>query len=234
MKSIQRKFNKHHKGTSISLTRFALKGYKSGFTLIEVLVSLALFSVVLVIAGGTIISVIDINKRNQIISSVVNNLNYSIDSMVRDIKTGYLYKCDYEGTNTVTEIKAYTATKQGECQNSITLISTISGQDVVVKYEFVPPVESNGYIKKTIYEAAGAASSYSITDKNNVNIDSVKFTVKNPNALDCTGTCDYGQPSVFVVIKGKAGNQQIEVSKFYVQTFISQRLINITDFNDLN
>lgn len=205
----------------------------SGFTLIEVLVSLALFSVVLVIAGGTIVSVIDINKRNQVISSVVNNLNYSIDSMVRDIKTGYLYKCDYQGsTYTVDALKSSSESGAGNCANSLTLISTISGKDIVVKYEFIPAVESNGYIKKTIYEAAGAASSYSITDKNNVTIEDLKFTVKNPSALDCEGTCDYGQPSVFVVIKGKAGNQQIEVSKFYVQTLISQRLINITDFKD--
>ena len=35
---------------------------QGGFTLIETLVSLTLFTVVLVIAGGTVVSVIDINK----------------------------------------------------------------------------------------------------------------------------------------------------------------------------
>lgn len=215
--------------------KIKIPNYKKGFTLIEVLVSLALFSVVLVIAGGTTVSVIDINKRNQIISSVVNNLNYSIDSMVRDVKTGYLYKCDYGGTTyTVEALKGSQEPGDGDCQNSITLVSTISGQDVVVKYEFVQPVDSNGYIQKTIYND-GTASPYSITDKINVKIDQAQFTVTNPDALDCEGgACEYGQPSVFVVIKGKAGNQEIEVSKFYVQTFISQRVINITDFNDDN
>lgn len=213
---------------------------QAGFTLIETLVSLALFSVVLVIAGGTIVSVIDVNKRNQAISSVVNNLNYSIDSMIRDIKTGYLYKCDYSDTNTLAGLKLDDEPVHKNCPNTanLTLVSTISGDDAVVKYEFVQPFDTaNGYIQKTVYDAMGnMIGSYSITDKINVNIDDISFSVKNPNALDCDAVseCEYGQPSVFVVIKGKAGNQTIEVSKFYVQTFISQRLINITDFKDNN
>ena len=216
-----------------------IKNVNKGFTLIETLVSLALFSVVLVIAGGTIVSVIDVNKRNQLISSVVNNLNYSIDSMVRDIKTGYLYKCNYnEGFNIDDSngLKASSNKGEGICshEQGLTLVSTISGVDTVVNYKWKAVPDGNGYIEKTVYEA-GLASSYSITDKNNVNIESVKFVVKNPAALDCdplASSCDYGQPSVFVVIKGKAGNQTIEVSKFYVQTLISQRVINITDFKD--
>lgn len=207
---------------------------KSGFTLIEVLVSLSLFSVVLVIVGGTIVSVIDINKRNQATSSVVNNLNYSIDSMIRDIKTGYLYKCNYDESFTIESMKASNNKGEGICsdEDGITLISTISGKDTVVNYKWINPTESNGYIEKTVY--GDSPISYSVTDKNSVNIESLKFTVKNPDALDCDIDCDYGQPSVFVAIKGKAGNQNIDVSKFYVQTFISQRVINITDFKDDN
>lgn len=214
-----------------------------GFTLIETLVSLTLFTIVVVIAGGTVVSVIDINKRNQAISSVVNNLNYSIDSMVRDIKTGYLYKCDYDGIFTVEVLKSHTNPVDSDgdeysgevCKSHLTLVSTISGQDVVVTYERMVDAgdNNNGYIKKTVYNASGSGSSYNITDKINVNIDSLNFTVKNPKAADdnvTNTTSGYGQPSVAVVIKGKAGNQDIEVSNFYVQTFISQRLLNLTNF----
>lgn len=204
----------------------------NGFTLIETLISLALFSVVLVISGGVIVSVIDLNKKNQTVSAVVNNLNYSIDSMVRDIKTGYLYKCDYNSAMTIDALKADTSKREGACTQSLTLVSTISGTDMVVKYEFKNPVGANGYIEKTIYKDA-VANIYSITDKNNVKIDTVTFAVKNPDALDVEGG-SHGQPSVFVVIKGTAGNDQIEASKFYVQTYISQRLINVTDFKDNN
>ncbi len=208
------------------------KNVSRGFTLIETLVSLALFTTVLIIAGGTIVSVIDINKKNQAISSVVNNLNYSIDSMIRDIKTGYLYKCDYEGTFTVSALKLDPLKREGECLTDLTLISTITGQDVVVKYKLIPKTgDQNGYIEKTVYKTDGSGDLYNITDKINVNVDSLKFTVINPNALDdISETVLPGQPSVGVVIKGSAGNQSIEVSNFYVQTFISQRLLNLTNF----
>ncbi len=222
------------------LKSISKKNYHKGFTLIETLVSLALFSVVLVIAGGTVVSVIDVNKRNQAISSVVNNLNYSIDSMIRDMKTGYLYKCEYTGGNTVGSLKddVDIAGTHNNCldKQSVTLVSTISGQHAVVKYEFVDPADgSNGYIEKTVYdELTGVATGkYGITDKNNVRIEDVSFGVKTPDALECEGPdCVYGQPSISIIIKGMAGSQQIEVSKFYVQTFVSQRLINITDFKD--
>lgn len=218
-----------------------IKNNIRGFTLIEVLVSLTLFTIVLVMAGGTVVSVIDINKRNQAISSVVNNLNYSIDSMIRDIKTGYLYKCGYDQTYTVAALKEATVvSSQPDCTN-LTLVSTISGADVVVKYDFVAPIQvssQNGYIRKTVYGNSGTPlGTYNITDKTNVNIESLNLSVKNPNALSCDSgatTCDYGQPSVGVVIKGMAGSQLIEVSKFYVQTFISQRLINVSDFKNTN
>jgi prepilin-type N-terminal cleavage/methylation domain-containing protein len=168
----------------------------AGFTLIETLVSLALFSVVLVIAGGTTVSVIDINKRNQAISSVVNNLNYSIDSMIRDIKTGYLYKCDYDDTMTVAKLKEFSEKGEGLGCRNLTLVSTISGSNVVVNYEFIDPTDgSNGYIEKKVYDAdSNPVGTYSITDKINVKIENVGFDVKNPDALDCERSdCDYGR-----------------------------------------
>jgi prepilin-type N-terminal cleavage/methylation domain-containing protein len=207
---------------------------KKGFTLIETLVSLALFSIVLVITGGVIVSVLDINKKNQLVSNVVSNLNYSIDSMIRDIKTGYLYKCDYIGLTTVAGLKAdiSTITTGGSICANITLISTTTGQDVVVKYELIQPPDSNWYIQKTIYPTSGGiVSSYSITDKTNVNIKDLYLYITNHKSLDEVSG-PYGQPSVFVSIKGSAGDETLEASKFFVQTFISQRLINITDFKD--
>ena len=203
---------------------------EKGFTLVETLVSLSLFSVVLLITGGVIVSIIGINRKNQAISSVVSNLNYSIDSMIRDIKTGYAYRCDYEGINTVDEVKKTLGVSK-KCDHSLTLISTISGTDTVVKYELIPSPDNNNYIQKTTYNipAESIPAQYAITDKVNVNIDKLVFDVKIPAALDQSGI--YGQPSVFVVIKGESGAENVEASAFFVQTFISQRLPNLTNFN---
>lgn len=59
-----------------------------GFTLIEMLVAVAIFSIVLVISMGAILTIIDANRKAQTLSSVMNNLNFALESMTRTIKTG--------------------------------------------------------------------------------------------------------------------------------------------------
>lgn len=67
------------------LQRF--KKQNKGFTLIEMLVSIALFSIVLTISIGVIFTVIDTNRKSQTLTLVMNNLNFTIESMTRSIKT---------------------------------------------------------------------------------------------------------------------------------------------------
>lgn len=214
------------------------KNKKKGFTLIEALVSLGIFSVVIVAATGVILSIISSNKKNQAISSVVNNLNYSIDSMVRDIKTGYEYQCDTfdsSGSNLLLDVYKLLSEScaiTGQESTSITLISTISGKEQIVKYE--RKTAKNGaesYIEKTIYNESGGTvtpTSYALTDTENIFIDKLFFIVKTPKPTipRPVNFEDIGQPGVFVNVKGKAKVNQINISDFFIQTFISQRLPN--------
>lgn len=61
---------------------------ESGFTLVELLVSIAIFSLVAVVIMGAVISIIDANRKAQTMASVINNLNFALESMTRSIKTG--------------------------------------------------------------------------------------------------------------------------------------------------
>jgi len=65
-----------------------------GFTLVEMIVSLALFSVVAVIAIGALLKVINANNKAQSIQSAVTNLNFALESMSRDLRTGTDYDCE--------------------------------------------------------------------------------------------------------------------------------------------
>lgn len=64
---------------------------KKGFTLIEIMVSVAIFAVVVMIAIGSIISILDANRKAQSLNVIMNNLNFSFESMIRDIRTGSNY-----------------------------------------------------------------------------------------------------------------------------------------------
>lgn len=214
------------------------KNKQRGFTLVEALVSLAIFSVVMVTAVGIILAVITSNKRNQAINSVVNNLNYSIESMVRDVKTGFSYKCNYSpiSPQTVSDFKSEPANCDGTPIGNIALISTISGTgEKIVKYEYKLPVGGQtGYIEKTIYTEIGGIVStavYPLTDRINIDIRAMSFTTDPGSALyDSTGTIlnpSPLQPSVALLIKGTAKVNAINISDFFIQTLISQRLPNL-------
>lgn len=66
---------------------------RQGFTLIEVLVSVAIFSVVMVMAVGALLSLSTAARKAQALKSAVDNLNFAIESMSRSIRTGYGYNC---------------------------------------------------------------------------------------------------------------------------------------------
>lgn len=67
---------------------------QSGFTLIEMIVSLAVFTTVIGISVGALLMLIGSNKQLQDEQSVMTNLSFALDSMTREIRTGVNYFCD--------------------------------------------------------------------------------------------------------------------------------------------
>lgn len=65
----------------------------AGFTLIEMLVSTAIFTVVMTIALGALLSMSESDRKAQTLKSVINNLNFSLDSISRNVRTGSSYHC---------------------------------------------------------------------------------------------------------------------------------------------
>lgn len=66
---------------------------KRGFTLIEMLVSTAIFTIVMVIALGALLAMSESDRKAQTLKAVVNNLNFSLDSISRAVRTGVGYHC---------------------------------------------------------------------------------------------------------------------------------------------
>lgn len=82
--------------------RFDCTPRKKGFTLVELMVSLSIFSIVMVISTGTLLIMIDINAKAQALYTSTTNLSFALDSMTREIRTGYHYYCSrvtHFGTN---------------------------------------------------------------------------------------------------------------------------------------
>lgn len=59
-----------------------------GFTLVEMLVSIALFSIVLIVTLGSIMTIVDVNRKSQSLTIVMNDLNFALENITRAVKTG--------------------------------------------------------------------------------------------------------------------------------------------------
>lgn len=81
---------------------------QSGFTLIEMLVSLSLFTIVMTITLGTLLILIKGNQVSVAEQSVMDTLAFSLDSMTREIRTGSYYVCvSANGPNQPAESTSY-------------------------------------------------------------------------------------------------------------------------------
>lgn len=68
-----------------------------GFTLIEMIVSVSIFTVVMFVAVGALLAITDANRKANAIRTTMDNLNFAVGSMARDIRTGTDYGCDGAG-----------------------------------------------------------------------------------------------------------------------------------------
>jgi prepilin-type N-terminal cleavage/methylation domain-containing protein len=73
---------------------------QQGFTIIEMIVSLGVFSIVITIAVGALLMLVNTNQQLQSEQSVMTNLSFALDSMTREIRTGSEYYCDSENSVT--------------------------------------------------------------------------------------------------------------------------------------
>jgi len=211
-----------------------MKSYQNNnqraFTLVEMMVSVTLFLVVMVIALGAVLAIVDGNKKTQAINSVANNLSSAIESMIRDIKTGYKYKCGASAGSIVSENDPSNCTASN-AETTINFTSTISGTPRPVQYRLVTdPVTGRKGIMKffcpantpnpaTNCQSTGNFADLMITSPD-IDIQEMAFYVNTPSV-------GVDQPGVFIVIKGTAYINKTQSSDFSIQTFVSQRLLNI-------
>jgi len=169
-----------------------------GFTVIELIISIGLFSIILVAITGSLLSVIKINKQASLIKDVMNNLDFALENMVRSVRTGRNYDCGLEG---------------GEKNCSVTPSTMISFQPQGI---FLPRV----YYKlenKIIMRKDGTGTYYPVTSSN-VKITRLNFYVSGVDSPDV-------QPTVLFVIGGEASYKE-NTTTFNVETLAVQRLFN--------
>lgn len=206
---------------------------KSGFILVELIVALFIFSIVILVSAGSIISIISANKKSQSLKSVMNNLNLALDSITKTLAVGEFYHCGPERDVVLPVIPLTEPLDCVDNQNNPSpdpeysdQITFKSSEDLdenptnsdYVTYFFTSNVEG-GHIDRSV----------------NFQSPAVRVTALDVDILDArfyvSGSKPFGaenlerQPKVFIIIKGQTGtdpNQNPTI--FNIQTLVSQRI----------
>ena len=67
---------------------------EQGFTLIEMIVSMGIFAVVITMAMSAFLNISNIQNKAMAVRAVNDNLNFAIEAMMREIRTGNDYSSD--------------------------------------------------------------------------------------------------------------------------------------------
>ena len=200
------KMNNKDKTTNQGFTHTP-KSLVSGFTLIEIMVAVSIFAMVMVVAVGAVLSIVAANKKAQALNSVITNLNFALEGMMRDLRTGYDYDC---GVPTP-ELDDCTGGTNDPAGQAIKFTSSQSDGQKVTYFK------SGNAISKLV----DVGTPYSLTAPE-VTVDRLDFYVTGT----ASGAADSRQPKILVVISGKyIGFGQ--VASFSLQTLVSQRKLDI-------
>lgn len=172
----------------------------SGFTLVEIIVALSVFLIVMTISMGSIIGIFDANRKGEAQKTVMNSLNFVVETMSREMRYGKNYLC----------LPAGVPNCPSASSDAISFDTMLSGVSEPITYYF-----NAGTIMKIQNGVALPVTGPEIT------ITTLQFYVQGNDPAPATT-----QPRVRIRLHGYAGSNPKNQSDFRIQTVVSQRDLN--------
>ena len=207
---------------------FSNKINKQGFTLLEMIVSLGVFSVIAVIAVGSLVRITSLNRQAQSLQAAMNNINYILESFSREMRFGSAFHCStpatFSGRNLSTtdcNVGTSGAIKQGILFKSARTAIDSSGSvcPLINAYWFI----RNGSLwdirksqQTTCDETISYDTALSLIDSRNVSLTDVTFRIYRNSG---------GYSRAYVRLVGYSGIKTNERNDFDIRTQVSQRMI---------
>lgn len=194
----------------------------NGFTLIEMLVALSLFTIVVTIAVGAFLSLIGASKSVQGEQSVITTLTFVLDSMTREIRTGTNYYCNTRSVlDDPTQVSTSTVRDCASGSDGLSFVEagssiTASGASKRIAYYY----DTSSSTNKTIMRKVGNGTPQSIVS-DGITVTNAQFFVTGSTRLG-NGT-DTNQPTVTIVLEARDENGATTT----LQTTVTQRELDI-------
>ncbi len=182
---------------------------QKGFTLIEAIVAIGLFTAVMVIAIGALLSVTVASRKAEAQRRVVDTLSYILEDIARNVRTGYQVGCNTYPEDCTNGNKLHVRRYDNTAWHTIT-------------YEY-KTVAGRGFIEKTD-TATGNVETITPPE---VSISNVQFSIIGADGVAAVPP-DYRQPKVLINLKGtvRAGTKYESFIK--LQTTVT--VLNLDNF----
>lgn len=177
-----------------------------GYTLVELIVALGLFSIVMLLATGAYFMMINVTRHAQATATGTDNLSFALESMTRTIRTGTSYACD-----------------GGNCSGGGNFFTFSDASGTTVTYSKGSCTAGSGTAIIAYIGSGGSPSCYELTDPSTV-ISNLKFYVVG-TAPASAG--DSEQPHVTIVAQGSVSAGPQVSLPFNVETGATMRGIDI-------
>jgi len=222
------------------------KSVQSGFTLVEMIVALAVFAIVAVVAVGALLKITDANKKSQTLATAINNVNYAFESITRELRVGSNYDCVPAGafilsggTNNNNATPASCAmTSNNQTQGSaIAFLSSktdpsASTKNLTYSYYFEPITLSGGTVAWTIAKAQQVNYTDPISCTNPPTSCASYAPIIDPSVIITSYSIQVSagdvfkndQPKAFIYISGYVGTTTVAKTYFDLQTTVSERI----------
>lgn len=175
------------------------------FSLLELIVSIGLFTIVVTIAASAYLSLISLNRKAQATNDVSSNLAFVMESISRSIRTGSSYDCGGGGG----ELNCWAS------GSTVFSFTNEDGQTVTYLRK------SNGTVGVCVSGTCTDSSANSITDPR-ISISSLRFYVEG------VGFGDGTQPRVLIALTGTiTPDPRSAPVSFSIQTSATQRLLEL-------
>jgi prepilin-type N-terminal cleavage/methylation domain-containing protein len=207
------------------------KKYKnSGFTIIEMMVAIALFLVIIIFGMQALLNANFVHRKSQDMRSVLDSLSFALDDMSKNIRVGNNYFC----IDSDADFYNITDQKPKSCKDGFGIAFESS------KERADDGTDQWAYFigNKKLFRSTGPTYNQGINDvqmtPDNVEIDefSSGFSVLGAESEMLNG--DRQQPFVVIRLSGKIRGNNNSVTEFSVETAVSQRLIDVDSLSGSN
>ena len=171
---------------------------KNGFSLIEMLVAISIFTFVALLTVGSLLILTAAEKRISGIQSAQDNLRFAMEAITREARIGI----DHTGSDS----------SGGPCVGNPSCLSfeNVAGENVV--YQLL-----GGAIKKQVDGGV-----YNALTSPEITIEKLTFNLKGEEGIP-----DFHQPRVTIIVDAIAHKGTKNETKMNIQTTVSRRTLQI-------